>query len=97
MRSSPSTARTMSHRERVVARGHRRVRREHAVCAHRLDVRRRSSVVESPAAQLPLEQRQRQQRRVAFVHVVEQSLLRPERMHDSRRRPCPARLPGSRR
>ena len=56
-------------REAVVPGRHRRVRGEHALAPHLLDVGLGGPVLR-PAAQLAFEQRQRQQRRVAFVHVV---------------------------
>ena len=57
-------------REAVVAGRNRRVRGEHALPPHLLDVRL-GGAAQRAAAQLALEQRQRQQRRVAFVHVVD--------------------------
>ena len=79
-------------RELVVAGRHRRVRREHAAAADRLDV----GLVELErlaAVELPLEQAERQQRRVAFVEVVD--LGRGGRARGgARRRPSRARLPG---
>ena len=56
--------------EAVVTGGNRRVRGEDALAAHLLDVGLGGRAQRS-AAQLPLQQRQRQQRRVAFVHVVD--------------------------
>ena len=55
-------------RKCVVARGHGRVRREDALPRHRLDVgdRRRPLLAAEPA----LEERQDEQRRVAFVDVM---------------------------
>ena len=56
--------------EAVVAGRNRRVRGEDALLAHLLDVGF-SGRAQRSAAQLALKQRQRQQRRVAFVHVVD--------------------------
>ena len=52
----------------VVAGRHRRVRSEHALLPHQRQIgfRRRA---QRPSAQLALDQRQRQQRRVALIHV----------------------------
>ncbi len=58
------------HREPVVPGRHRRVRRKDTLAAHLLDIHlgRRA---QRAAAQLCLEQRQRQQRSVSFIHVID--------------------------
>ena len=71
--SSPRTRAHHVDRELVVAGGHRRVRREHASAPDRLDV----GLVELErlaSVELPLEKTERQQRRVAFVQVVDLGL-----------------------
>ena len=83
--------RTIVDRKLVVAGRNGRVRREHASAPHLFDVgfvelERLTSV------ELPLEQTQREQRRVAFVQMVE--LRRDSRARAAaRRRPCRARSP----
>ena len=68
----------MSMRELVVAGRHRRVRREHAAAPHGFEV----GLVELErlaAVELPLEQAEREQRRVPFVQVVEHLAVVAER------------------
>ena len=83
-------------RELVVPRRHRRVRREDAPVAHRLEV----GVVELevlPAVELPLEQLQRQQRRVPFIEMVDRLRRRTPSPGAAPRRPCPSTISWQRR
>jgi hypothetical protein len=70
-------------RELVVAGRHRRVRREDAAVAHRLQI----GVVQLevlPPVELPLEQLQGEQRRVPFIEVVDRLPFDPNRLQQAR-------------
>src|SRR5262249_15544707 len=58
------------HRELVVPRGHRRVRREHTSAPHRLDVGFVELERLSPV-ELPIQETQREERRMSLVEVID--------------------------
>ena len=82
--------------EVIVSRGHRRVRGEDALLRSRSSTSGLSSASRrSRSARLLFEQRHRQQRRMALVHVVALDVACARARAASARRRCRAPLPGT--